>query len=153
MGRQGFSRMGSAGRLRGGAKDPARFCRNRPYIYIGCGFFDERRARVVERDNRLEEAAQIWERVANEYPASDQVPMALFLAGIARYRLNDFSGALTTFQRDLLFATATGRPGPCIIFGSASHNKNWVKTHRLKNPGNRGRLLIQQVITACAPVT
>ncbi len=63
-------------------------------------------ARVVERDNRLEEAAQIWERVANEYPASDQVPTALFLAGIARYRLDDLSGALTTFQRDLLFTTA-----------------------------------------------
>jgi soluble lytic murein transglycosylase len=62
-------------------------------------------ARVVERDNQLEEAAQIWERVANEYPGNEQVPMALFLAGIARYRLNDLSGALTTFQRSLLFAT------------------------------------------------
>jgi soluble lytic murein transglycosylase len=62
-------------------------------------------ARVVERDNRLEEAAQIWERVANEYSASEQVPTALFLAGIARYRLNDLAGALTTFQRSLLFAT------------------------------------------------
>jgi len=62
-------------------------------------------ARVVERDNRLEEAAQIWERVANEYPANEQVPTALFMAGIARYRLNDLPGALTTFQRSLLFAT------------------------------------------------
>ncbi len=62
-------------------------------------------ARVAERDNRLEDAAQIWERVAIEYPANEQVPMAVFLAGIARYRLNDFSGALTTFQRDLLFAS------------------------------------------------
>ncbi len=62
-------------------------------------------ARVVERDDRLEEAAQIWERVANEYPADEQVPTALFMAGIARYRLNDLPGALTTFQRDLLFAT------------------------------------------------
>jgi soluble lytic murein transglycosylase len=62
-------------------------------------------ARVVERDNRLEEAAQIWERVANEYSASEQVPTALFLAGISRYRLNDLAGALTTFQRSLLFAT------------------------------------------------
>jgi len=62
-------------------------------------------ARVAERDNRLEDAAQIWERVANEYPASDQVATALFLAGISRYRLNNLSGALTTFQRSLLFAT------------------------------------------------
>ncbi|MEW6083768.1 MAG: tetratricopeptide repeat protein [Chloroflexota bacterium] len=62
-------------------------------------------ARITERDNRLEEAAQIWDRVANEYSASDQVPLALFLAGISRYRLSDYQGALTTFQRDLLLST------------------------------------------------
>lgn len=61
-------------------------------------------ARITERDNRLEEAAQLWERVANEYSASEQVPSALFLAGISRYRLNDYQGALTTFQRDLLLS-------------------------------------------------
>lgn len=61
--------------------------------------------RVIERDNRLEEAAETWERVADEYPASDQVPLALFWAGIARYRLNDFEGALATFQRSLLLSS------------------------------------------------
>ncbi len=62
-------------------------------------------ARITERDNRLAEAAQLWERVANEYSASEQVPYALFLAGISRYRLSDYQGALTTFQRDLLLST------------------------------------------------
>ena len=61
--------------------------------------------RITERDNRLEEAAQIWERVANEYSSSDQVSFALFVAGISRYRLGDHAGALTTFQRDLLLST------------------------------------------------
>jgi soluble lytic murein transglycosylase len=61
--------------------------------------------RITERDNRLEEAAQIWERVANEYSSSDQVPFALFLAGITRYRLGDYAGALATFQRDLLLSS------------------------------------------------
>ena len=61
--------------------------------------------RVTERDNRLEEAAQIWERIANEYSSNDQVPFALFLAGISRYRLSDYSGALATFQRDLLLSS------------------------------------------------
>lgn len=64
-------------------------------------------ARITERDNRLEEAAQIWERIANEYSASDQVPLALFLAGISRYRLSDYQGALTTFQRALLLSTSS----------------------------------------------
>jgi soluble lytic murein transglycosylase len=62
-------------------------------------------ARITERDNRLEEAAQIWERVANEYSASEQVPQALHLAAITRYRLGDTSGALVIFQRGLLLAT------------------------------------------------
>jgi len=62
-------------------------------------------ARITERDNRLEEAAQTWERVANEYSANESVPLALFLAGIARYRLTDYAGALATFQRDLLLST------------------------------------------------
>lgn len=62
-------------------------------------------ARVTERNNQLSEAVQIWERVANEYSASEQVADALHLAGITRYRLMDFSGALIVFQRGLLLAT------------------------------------------------
>ena len=63
--------------------------------------------RIIERDNRLEEAAQTWERVANEYSASEQASTALFWAGIARYRLQDYAGALTTFNRNLLLANKT----------------------------------------------
>ena len=62
-------------------------------------------ARVTERDNRLDEAAQIWERVANEYSASEHVSDALHFAGITRYRLGDLPGALIVFQRGLLLAT------------------------------------------------
>lgn len=62
-------------------------------------------ARVFERDNNLDEAAQTWERVADEYPSSEQAADALFLAGISRYRLRDYSGALTIFQRNLLLVT------------------------------------------------
>ena len=60
--------------------------------------------RILERDNRLEEAAQMWERVANEYSGSEQTATALFWAGIAHYRLNDLTGALTIFQRNLILA-------------------------------------------------
>lgn len=60
--------------------------------------------RILERNNRLEEAAQIWERVANEYSGSEQTSTALFWAGITRYRLNDLTGALTIFQRNLILA-------------------------------------------------
>jgi soluble lytic murein transglycosylase len=62
--------------------------------------------RIYERDNQLDLAAQTWERVANDYPGSEQTATALFWAGITRYRQNDYAGALAIFNRDLLLATA-----------------------------------------------
>lgn len=62
-------------------------------------------ARVSERAGSLEEAANTWERIADEYSASEHVPDALFLAGVTRFRLGDHAGALTTFQRNLLLST------------------------------------------------
>jgi soluble lytic murein transglycosylase len=61
-------------------------------------------ARVTERAGRLEEAAITWERVADEYSASEHVSTALFLAGVTRFRAGDHAGALTTFQRGLLLS-------------------------------------------------
>ena len=61
--------------------------------------------RIYERDNQLDLAAQTWERVANDYPGSEQASTAVFWAGITRYRQNDFSGALALFNRSLLLAT------------------------------------------------
>jgi soluble lytic murein transglycosylase len=62
-------------------------------------------ARVLERDNRLEEAAQVWQRVADEYPDQPQTSLALFLAGIAQYRRGDYHMALPIFQRSLLLSS------------------------------------------------
>ncbi len=71
--------------------------------YAGTALMDA--ARIMERNNKLDEAANTWERVANEYPGAEQVPDALFLAGIARYRMQDYAGALTVFQRNLLLSS------------------------------------------------
>jgi soluble lytic murein transglycosylase len=62
-------------------------------------------ARILERNNNLEEAARTWERIGNEYPSSEQVPEALFLAAISRYRLGDYQSALAILQRDQLLST------------------------------------------------
>ena len=61
-------------------------------------------ARILERNNNLDEAARTWERVANEYPSSEQVSLALFLAGISRYRLGDHQNALALFQRSQILS-------------------------------------------------
>ncbi len=58
-------------------------------------------ARVAERNGDLKKAAAIWERMAPEYPSSDFVPRAIFLAGISYYRVGDYGAALSTFQRYL----------------------------------------------------
>jgi soluble lytic murein transglycosylase len=62
-------------------------------------------ARILERNDRLEEAANVWQRVADEYPDSSQSSLALFLAGIAQYRRGDYFTTLPIFQRSLLLAT------------------------------------------------
>lgn len=61
-------------------------------------------ARILERDNRLEDAAKIWERVMAEYASSDYGWRSLFMAGITYFRLANYELALTTFQRALVFA-------------------------------------------------
>ncbi|MGD8406156.1 MAG: tetratricopeptide repeat protein [Anaerolineales bacterium] len=62
-------------------------------------------ARLLEINTQLEEAAQVWQRVADEYPNSTQTSQALFLAGIAQYRRGDYHLALPIFQRGLLLST------------------------------------------------
>ncbi|MBN1148071.1 MAG: tetratricopeptide repeat protein [Anaerolineales bacterium] len=56
-------------------------------------------ALVAERAQQLEQAAELWQRLASNYPNYDQVPRGLFLAGITYYRLADYQNALTSFQR------------------------------------------------------
>jgi len=99
-----FLEWSAQGDYQAGAKTLLEFVSAIPESLLAPGMLMDA-GRIIERDDRLDEAAQTWERVANEYPASEQVPLALFWAGIARYRLNDFTGALATFQRDLLLSS------------------------------------------------
>jgi len=55
-------------------------------------------ARIQERGSNLAEAAQIWGRIAPEYPKSDYTTSALFQVGLMYYRLGEFDKALTSFQ-------------------------------------------------------
>ncbi len=58
-------------------------------------------AAVAERSGDLERAAELWERVINLYPGDEQAQRALFMAGISRYRLEDYKGAGEDFKRYL----------------------------------------------------
>jgi soluble lytic murein transglycosylase len=61
-------------------------------------------ALVAERGGQLNQAIQLWERLANTYPNNDLTPRAFFLAGITYYRLKDYSNAEKAFQRFLTVA-------------------------------------------------
>lgn len=58
-------------------------------------------ASVAERDRKLDRAASLWERMADEYPESEQAVRALFLAGVTRYRIANHVKAHDDFQRAL----------------------------------------------------
>ena len=59
-------------------------------------------ARLMERNEKEEEAITLWVRLSDEYPGSNLAPEALFLAGVTTYRIGDYAQALVFFQRGLL---------------------------------------------------
>jgi len=76
--------------------------------------------RVAERDDRLANAAQIWQRIPVEYPNSDYVYRALFLAAISHYRLEDYPSAQTVFwQAQGIATTPVERAGAYFWVGKA----------------------------------
>jgi soluble lytic murein transglycosylase len=56
-------------------------------------------ARIAERGGELARAAQLWNRVAEDYPASEYAADARHFAGIALYRARDYAGAETLFAK------------------------------------------------------
>lgn len=65
-------------------------------------------ASVAERDAELERAVRLWDQTAADYPSSEYAQRALFLAGIARYRLADYAAAYRFFQEALVQSTELG---------------------------------------------
>ena len=62
-------------------------------------------ARYLEFNNRLPEAAVLWERMINEYPSAENSYRALFLAAVTRYRLEEYQQALNLFERAAVLAS------------------------------------------------
>lgn len=59
----------------------------------------DKAARIYVDGGYLSMAAEVYERVFNEYPGAEQAYTDLFTAGILYYRLNDLDKAKLTFQR------------------------------------------------------
>lgn len=58
-------------------------------------------ARIYERGGQPDNALQIWARIANEYPGSEQASVAVFALGVIYYRNGDLPKALDSFNRSL----------------------------------------------------
>ncbi len=63
--------------------------------------------RILERGDRLTDAANQWERLIDEYPLYQDSAEALFFSGLCRYRVKAYDSALATFNRLLL---VSGKP-------------------------------------------
>ncbi len=61
-------------------------------------------ARILERDGRFDQAADVWRRVGDEYSSNEQAPAAMIFAGLMQYRQADYRAALPLFERSLLLA-------------------------------------------------
>ncbi|MEW6401927.1 MAG: tetratricopeptide repeat protein [Chloroflexota bacterium] len=79
--------------------------------------------RIYERDNRLDEAALTWARIANEYPGDEQAPTAIFMAGIVQYRQGAYDRALASFNRSLSLAVRPEDLARAYLWIGKSHTK------------------------------
>jgi len=77
-------------------------------------------ARIYERGAKYEEALQVWARIANEYPGSEEAGTAVFLSGVIQYRNGDFASALDSFTRSLAFSlNAVGKARANLWIGKS----------------------------------
>ncbi len=77
-------------------------------------------ARILERGDYLEEAAILWETIADQFSGDSRAGNAVFLAGVTFHRLGDFKRALADFQRSHLLSTdSAGRARALLWIGKA----------------------------------
>ncbi|MGW8252104.1 MAG: tetratricopeptide repeat protein, partial [Anaerolineales bacterium] len=72
--------------------------------HLRAGEFLYDAAEVAEIHGLLDQAAELWGRVAVEYPEYEEAQRAGFLEGITRYRLGDIQKAADVFQSNLASA-------------------------------------------------
>jgi len=64
-------------------------------------------ARIAERNDDLEQSAQLWLQLSTDYPNAPQAFRAAFLAGIQYFRLGENNLAETAFERALELSLAS----------------------------------------------
>jgi soluble lytic murein transglycosylase len=78
--------------------------------------------RVAERGGELELSARLWERIPGEYPASEYIFRALFLAGISRYRMGDISTSQNVFMQAQALALSAEERSAALLWIGKTHS-------------------------------
>lgn len=102
-----------------------------------------RAGRVYERDGRFDDAAKVWQRVADEYPTDSQAPTGEFYAGIMQYRQADYNAALPLFDRSLVLSTLPEDQARAYLWigktddklGDAAGRQNSWQSGQIADPG------------------
>ncbi len=81
-------------------------------------------ARLMERNDQVEEAIDLWLQLAEQYPGSNYAQEALFLTGIALYRNADYAQALTIFQRNLILSSTLEDQARAYLWIGKTHEKS-----------------------------
>ncbi|MBT3336708.1 MAG: tetratricopeptide repeat protein [Anaerolineae bacterium] len=80
-------------------------------------------ARLMERNDEVDEAIDLWLQLAEQYPGSNYAQEALFLAGIALYRDGDYAQSLTIFQRNLILSSTPEDQARAYLWIGKTHEK------------------------------
>ena len=80
-------------------------------------------ARIYERNAQYAEALQVWSRVANEYPGTEQASTAVFFVGIINFRNGDADAALKSFNRSLSLAVPSSDKARAYLWMGKSYQK------------------------------
>jgi soluble lytic murein transglycosylase len=80
-------------------------------------------ARILERDEQYDRALEIWARVANEYPGTEDAATAVFLMGVIYYRQQNYTAALDSFNRSLSISTSANDKARAHLWIGKSHKQ------------------------------
>jgi len=113
-------------------------------------------ARIYERGEMLQQAADTWERILNEYPNYIDSYRAIYLTGITYYRMGDYSGAQNRFQRSLVLSVSPGDQAAAsfwvgktqqMLGDASSARTSWETTAQLDPTGyysERAKLILTE---------
>ncbi len=116
-------------------------------------------SRIAERANLLQQAARGWELVASTYPADELADQALFLAGITRYRLGEWSASLADFEAAREAASDPARQAAAYLWvgkvrsvlGEQAAAEQSFRAAQLSDPGGYYGLRAGEILAGGTP--